>query len=115
MCSCHNVLLVCCCVVCPSSIRTHTALPHTICGRLVAFTSAILPMPIRDVFHMFTPSFLNQYTAGVTPQLTVQGGMARAAVNVVRKTDDVNTFLQTVDLAGVPQGTHTVLWFVFLH
>lgn len=41
---------------------------------------------------------------GVTPQLTVQGGQAKA-VNVVRKTDDVNTFLQTVDLAGVPQGT----------
>ena len=26
------------------------------------------------------------------------------SANVVRKTDDVNTFLQTVDLAGVPQG-----------
>lgn len=40
--------------------------------------------------------------SGVTPKLTSDG--AATAVNVVRKTDDVNTFLQTVDLAGVPQG-----------
>jgi len=37
---------------------------------------------------------------------------AAAAVNVVRKTDDVNTFLQTVDLAGVPQGM--LLYYLLL-
>jgi ribosomal protein L7Ae-like RNA K-turn-binding protein len=43
--------------------------------------------------------------SGVTPKLMPQERAAAAAANVVRKTDDVNTFLQTVDLAGVPQGT----------
>ena len=40
--------------------------------------------------------------SNVTPKLMPQE--KPAAGSVVRKTDDVNTFLQTVDLAGVPQG-----------
>jgi hypothetical protein len=41
--------------------------------------------------------------ASVTPALTTEP----PTVKVVRKTDDVNTFLQTVDLAGVPQGAYS--------
>jgi hypothetical protein len=57
----------------------------------------------------------NDEGSGITPKLptpppakgkTTTGGSAAlgGSGSVVRKTDDVNTFLQTVDLAGVPQG-----------
>ena len=41
--------------------------------------------------------------SGLTPKLMPTAETQKPS-GVVRKTDDVNTFLQTVDLAGVPQG-----------
>jgi hypothetical protein len=42
--------------------------------------------------------------SGIGASFAAAGGSGASAGSAVRKTDDVNTFLQTVDLAGVPQG-----------
>jgi hypothetical protein len=42
--------------------------------------------------------------SGIGASFAAAGGSGAATGSAVRKTDDVNTFLQTVDLAGVPQG-----------
>ena len=60
---------------------------------------------------MNTPLGEGESVTPILAEMAIDGSgssSTAAAVNVVRKTDDVNTFLQTVDLAGVPQGRYSV-------